>query len=248
MLRKSARGALALAGIGLALSCPACGKKAPLRLSDDRIAEHAPALRARVRDGRVTLDFRVPAHRFFPEREEPWVLARILRQAATSSELVEAGAILKVGGFAFDSPLTWSDQELPPKSSVIYRVEFRDAVRRRRAVSEPLPVSWDQVPDAPPNLSAVGHLRSIVLNWAAPPGADAGMKYRIYRREMPQERFEPATPELLAAGSFTDSRIEPGRAYCYVVRAVLNAKTLEIEGPASPESCARPTSEELLTP
>lgn len=248
MLRQSARGALALAGIGLALSFPACGKKAPLRLSDDRIAEPAPALRARVRDGRVTLDFRVPAHRFFPEREEPWVLARILRQAAASSELVEAGAILKEGGFAFDSPLTWSDQELPPKSSVIYRVEFRDAMRRRRAVSEPLPVSWDQVPDAPPDLTAVGHLRSIVLNWSASTGADAGTKYRIYRREMSQSLYEHASPETLDAGGFTDSRVDAGRDYCYVVRAVRYAKTLEIEGPASPESCARPASEESLTP
>lgn len=248
MFRARARGALALAGVGLALCFPACGKKAPLRLSDDRIAEHAPALRARVRDGRVTLDFRVPAHRFFPEREEPWVLARILRQATASSELVEAGAILKAGGFAFDSPLSWSDQELPPRSSVVYRVEFRDAARRRRAVSEPLAVTWNQVPGAPPELSAVGHLRSIVLNWSAPTGAEAGTTYLIYRREMSQSLFEPATPEPVAAGGFIDSRIDSGRGYCYVVRAVLNAKNLEIEGPASPESCARPAAEDSPAP
>ena len=248
MLRTSARGAFLLAGIGLALSSPACGKKAPLRLSEDRIAEHAPALHARIRDGRVTLDFRVPAHRSFPEREEPWVLARILRQTAPSSEVVEAGAILKEGGFAFNSPLTWSDQELPPKKSFIYRVEFRDAVRRRRAVSEPLSVSWDQVPDAPQNLTTVGHLRSIVLNWAGASGADAATTYRIYRREMSQSLFAPAAPEPVTAGRFTDSRIESGRDYCYVVRAVLNAKNMEIEGPASPESCTRSAPEELPTP
>lgn len=248
MLQARARGALALAGVGLALSFVSCGKKAPLRLSDDRIAEHAPALHARVRDGRVTLDFRVPGHRLFPEREDPWVLARIMRQAATSSESVEAGAILKEGGFAFDSPLTWSDQELPPESSVIYRVEFRDAARRRRAVSEPLAVSWNKVPDAPPALSAVGHLRSIVLEWSASAGADAGTRYRIYRRQRSQPLFEPATPEPVPAGRFTDSRIDASRDYCYVVRAVLNTKGLEIEGPASPESCARPAAEAAPTP
>jgi hypothetical protein len=245
---QTSKGALFLAGMGLVLSFSACGKKAPLRLSDDRTAEQAPALRARIREARVTLDFRVPAHRVFPEREEPWVLARILRQAAPSSELVEAGAILKEGGFAFDSPLTWSDQDLPPKSSFIYRVEFRDAARRRRAISEPLPVSLDQVPAAPQNLTAEGHLRSIILSWAASNGAGAATLYRMYRRELPQAQFEISAPELLAAGSYIDSRIAPGRDYCYVVRAVLIAKSLEIEGPASPESCARSAAEESPVP
>src|SRR5512137_622672 len=79
------RGALFVAGVALALSLPGCGKKAPLRLTDDRNAGRAPAPHARVREGRVMLDFRVPAHRMFPEREEPWVLVRILRQAGPSA-------------------------------------------------------------------------------------------------------------------------------------------------------------------
>ena len=233
------------AGIGLALSFPACGKKAPLRLPDDRAAEKAPALRARVRENRVTLDFRVPAHRFFPEREDPWVLARILRQATPSSEVVEAGAILKADGFAFDSPLSWSDQMMPPQSSCSYRVEFRDAVRRRRALSEPLAVSWDQSPDAPSNLTAIGHLRSIVLTWTVSAGAGSGVTYRVYRRELSQALFGQSLPDLVTDNNFVDSRIESGRDYCYVVRAVLNTMGLEIEGPASPESCSRATAEEL---
>ena len=248
MLQPSVKRALVLALMGLVLSLPACGKKAPLRLSDDRIAEQAPALTARIREARVTLDFRVPAHRVFPEREKPWVLARILRQATPSSELVEAGVILEAGGFAFDSPLTWSEQDLPAKSSFIYRVEFRDAVRRRRAISEPLSVSLNQVPAAPQNLTAEGRLRSIVLTWAAPIGTELGTQYRIYRRELSQALFEQPAPELIAAGSFTDSRIETGRDYCYAVRAVLVAKTLEIEGPPSSESCTRSAAEETPAP
>jgi hypothetical protein len=241
-------GALVLAGIGLVLAFPACGKKAPLRLSEDRPAEQAPALHARLRDGRATLEFRVPAHRVFPEREDPWVLARILRQAPPSAESVEAGSILKEGGFAFDAALSWSDQELPPKRKFVYRVEFRDAKGRRRAVSEPVTVSWDRVPDAPRNLTATGHLRSIVLTWEGAPGDDPGTRYRIYRREMPQTLFEQAAPEPVTAGSFTDSRIETGSDYCYVVRAVLNAGTMEVEGPASLENCARAAPEEPLNP
>jgi predicted small lipoprotein YifL len=244
MIRPSVKAAFLVAGIGLALSLPACGKKAPLRLADDRAAERAPTLRARMREGRVTLDFRVPAHRFFPEREDPWVLARILRQATPASEAVEAGAILKSGGFAFDSPLSWSDQVLPPNSAFVYRVEFRDAVRRRRALSEPLAVAWDQLPDAPSSLTAASHLRSIVLTWTAPSGAGAGVGYRIYRRETAQDAFDLISPDPVADRSFVDSRIESGRDYCYVVRAVLNAKALEVESPASPESCSRAAAEE----
>ena len=141
MLRTSGRGALFAAGFFLALSLSGCGKKAPLRLSDDRRAESAPALRARVREGRVTLDFRVPAHRTFPEREDPWVLARILRQTGPSAEVVEAGTILDAGGFVFDSPLNWDDVHPLPKGSFLFRVEFRDGMRRRRALSEPLTVT-----------------------------------------------------------------------------------------------------------
>lgn len=232
----------------MALSLAACGKKAPPRLTDSRAPEHAPALHASVREGRVTLDFRVPGRRVFPEREELWVLARILRQAKPAAESTEAGAILKTEGFAFDSPLNWSDQVLPDRSSFIYRVEFRDAMRRRRALSEPLAVSWDRTPDAPTTLTAAGHLRSIVLAWTAASATGAEVNYRIYRREAAQPLFEPAAPAPVAGTSFVDSRIEPGRNYCYVVRAVLNTKILEIEGPASPESCARPAAEELLTP
>ena len=246
MPRTSVRGALVVAGVVLALLFPACGKKAPLRLADDRAAERTPAPHARVREGRVTLEFRVPAHRTFPEREEPWVLARILRQTAPSSEMVEAGAILKTGGFEFDAPLNWSDQALPAKSSFVYRVEFRDAARRRRALSDPLTLSWEFVPDAPSNLRTEGRLRSILLGWAAPEGSGAAsLTYRIYRREMSQPLYEKPLTGAVAESSSVDSRIVSGRDYCYVVRAVHNVKFLEVEGPASPESCSRAASEEL---
>ena len=245
MLRTRVRRALFVAGIGVVLSLPACGKKSSLRLVDSQVAEHAPPLRGRIREGRVILDFLTPAHRTFPEREEPWVLARILRRAASSSEFVEMGAILKSGGFAFDSPLSWSDQELPLKSSFVYRVEFRDAVHHRRALSEPLAVSWDRVPAAPSNLTAVGHLRSIVLSWAAPPGDGTAISYRIYRREKTQAQFAEALPDAVIESGFVDSRIETGRDYCYVVRGVLDAKAIAVEGPASPESCSRSAAEDL---
>lgn len=173
MFRRSVSGALLLGGILAGLAGGGCGKKAPLRLPDDRTAENAPAISARVRQNRVSLDFRVPGHRVFPEREAPWVLARILRQTLPSAEVVEAGAILQTGGFAFAAPLTWTDQALPAKTAYIYRVEFRDAIRRRRAVSEPLRVSWERLPDAPSQLAAAGRLRTIVLTWTAPAGAGA---------------------------------------------------------------------------
>lgn len=191
----------------------------------------------------MTLDFLVPARRSFPEREDPWVLARILRQTAPASDIVEAGAILNAEGFAFDSPLSWSDKILPAKTTFIYHVEFRDAVRRRRALSKSLAVSWERSPDAPSNLAASGQLRSIVLSWTAPDEPGAGITYRIYRREASREQFEPLTPETVSATRFVDTRIETGRDYCYEIRAVLNANTLEVEGPASPESCSRPAAE-----
>lgn len=236
------------AGIGLVLALPACGKKAPLRLNDDRPVEPAPAVRGHIRLGRVTLEFRVPARRTFPEREDPWVLARILRQTTPSAEAVEVGALLDTKGFAFDAPLTWSDTVLPPRSSFSYRVEFRDALRRRRALSGPLAVSWDQLPHAPSTLDAVGRLNSIALTWTMPTGAPAGSNYLIYRREKAQASFGEPLTDPVAGNGFVDVRIEPGRDYCYEVRAVLVTRALEVEGAASTQSCARAAAEDLPEP
>jgi hypothetical protein len=237
--------ARAVAAIVLLLPLAACGKKAPLRLPEDRPIEKAPGLRARVREGHVTLDFRVPRHRLFPEREEPWILARVLRQSPPSKESVEAGAILEAAGFPFDSPVTWSDQELPPNRVYTYRVEFRDNARRRRALSEPLSVSWDRVPEPPSGLTAVGGGKAVVLAWSA--AGEAGVSYRIYRRVPPQTAWEPLSPEPIAENRFIDPMIEAGRDYCYALRSVVLARGLEVEGPAGAEACAR-AAEDALPP
>jgi hypothetical protein len=122
-------------------------------------------------------------------------------------------------------------------------VEFRDAVRRRRALSEPLAVSWEQVPEAPAALTATGQLQSIVLSWTPPPGA-SGLGYRIYRREISSAQVERAALAAVAESTYVDSRVEASREYCYLVRAALSAKGVEVEGPPSPEACSRPASDE----
>jgi hypothetical protein len=221
------------------VSLAACGKKAPLRLPEDRPVDKAPTPRARVQEGRVILDFRVPRHRLFPEREEPWVLARILRQTAPSREFVEAGAILEGAGFPFEAPLAWSDQVLAPRKKYTYRVEFRDGARRRRALSETLSVSWDRVPESPSGLRAVAADRAIILTWNAPGGESGEVRYRLYRRLPPQSTREALAPEPITANRFADSMIEAGRDYCYAISAALLFGGLEVEGPAGAEACAR---------
>lgn len=245
MARQRNRRRYALPALALALLLPACGKKAPLRLPEDRPAEQAPALRARVREAAVMLEFRVPNPRFFPERQQRWVLARILRRAAPSAELVEAGAILEAGGFAYGAPLVWIDQGRQPKISLVYQVEFRDADRKRRALTLPVTVAWDRVPRVPSALTAGGGATTVSLTWETPGEDDAQVRHRVYRRELPQPDPLPVTPEPVDGSRFVDSRAEPGREYCYSVRGVLDLQGLEVEGPASPEACARTVSEEL---
>lgn len=221
----------------LALASAGCGKKAPLRLPDSRPAEAAPSLRARVREGRVTLDFAVPSRRLFPEREEPWVLARILRQRGPGGARTEAGAILEANGFAFDAPLSWTDEPQPPGGAWTYQVEFRDAARRRRAQTGALAVAWESVPEAPTGLTAAGAERAVALSWDVPsPGA---VRYRVYRRSASGPEELPASADPIAGGGFTDTRVEAGRAYCYRVRAVVDAQGVEVEGAASPEACVQ---------
>ena len=232
------------AGVVLALLVPSCGKKAPLRLTEDRPALEAAVPRARVREGRVTLDFAVPRHRLFPEREEPWVLARILRQSGGTAESpVEVGAILESGGFAFGAPQSWTDREQPSGGSFVYRVEFRDAVRRRRALSGPVSVSWNRTPGTPQGLLAVGGMRSVALTWSMPETEEAGARFAVYRREPPERTLGPVSPEPVTESRYVDSRVETGREYCYAIRAVLTVQDIMVEGPAGTEACARTTSE-----
>ncbi|HWR97904.1 MAG TPA: hypothetical protein VN317_05720 [Candidatus Methanoperedens sp.] len=236
--RRLAAPACATLAAAVLVAAAACGKKAPLRLPDQRPAEHAAAPRASVREGRVTLAFSVPSHRVFPEREEPWVLARILRRPAGEKEFVEVGAVLERHGFAFAAPLAWSE-EAPSVGSSVYRVEFRDGARRRRALSEPLEVVWQPAPAPPTGLMAAGDDRAVVLSWEAPAGADETTRYRVYRREAPGSAAEALTPEPIATLGHTDSRITAAREYCYRVRAVVPAPPVDIEGAPSAEACAR---------
>jgi hypothetical protein len=230
------------AAVAVALAVPllaACGKKAPLRLPDERAAERAGVPRVLVRDGHATLEFAVPGRRVFPEREEPWVLARVLRRQGAGGEFVEAGTILEAGGFAFEAPLTWRDDAaaVPP---LAYRVEFRDAQRRRRALSEPVEIPVAGAAGAPAGLRVSGDDRAVHVSWSAPEGADAAVRYRVYRRDAGGDAAaEPLGPAPAAALSLVDSRVSAGREYCYRVRAVAGPDAVQVEGPFGDEVCVR---------
>lgn len=236
-LRRVAGACATVAALALAL-CAGCGKKAPLRLPDQRPAERAGAPRLSVREGQVTLEFSVPAHRVFPERQDPWVLARILRRDIPARDFVEVGTILERNGFAFEAPLSWSEAARSAGSSA-YRVEFRDAARQRRALSDPVEIAWQQPPAAPAGVTASGDDHAVVLAWVPPSGPAAGARYRVYRREAPDGQVESLTPVPLEEPRHTDSRVKPAREYCYRVRAVLGPPAGEVEGPSSAEVCAR---------
>ncbi len=238
MRRSPASSLLVAAALALAASPGGCGKKAPLRLPDARRAERAAAPRAVVREGRVTLEFAVPAHRAFPEREAPWVLARILLRSTPAGDFAEIGTILQSDGFAFRAPLAWTDEARPP-GAYGYRVEFRDGARRRRALSDPVEVATSAVSLAPRGLRASGDDRAVSLAWSAPAGAAAGLLYRVYRREPPGGALEALTPEPSAALELADARVRRGQEYCYRVRATLVAGGILSEGPAGEEVCVR---------
>jgi predicted small lipoprotein YifL len=237
-LRGAARaGATVAVALVLAVA-GGCGKKAPLRLPDQRPAERAATPRLSVREGQITLDFSVPAHRVFPEREDPWVLARVLRRDAPAREFLEVGTVLQRDGFAFEAPVSWSEAARIAGASA-YRVEFRDAARRRRALSDPVEIAWQPPPGSPMELTASADDHAVALAWGAPAGAAAGTRYRVYRRDPPDGKPERLTPEPLEGPRYIDSRVRPAREYCYRVRAVLAAPAAELEGPPGAELCVR---------
>jgi predicted small lipoprotein YifL len=233
--------ALLRAGLlaGALAAAAACGKKAPLRLPEQQPTERLREIRATVREDRVTLEFRVPPRRVFPEKEPPWVLARILRRSGDEKEFAEVGTILDKAGLEFDSALTWTDDGRAPGVPLAYRIEFHDAAGHRRAISTPISLSWASVPGAPLGLDASGAESSVRLAWQAPAGAAAAVAYRVYRREAPEAVANPVGEAPVAALGLVDSRVRAEREYCYTVRAVIEGGPSPVEGPASEERCTR---------
>lgn len=234
--RASSRAAACAAAVALALA--GCGKKAPLRLPGQGPAEDAGGLAASVREDVVRLTFRVPPRRIFPERQAAWVLARVLRKPSGAESFTEAAALHEPGGFEFGETLTWSAAGHRPSTKVTYRVEFRDADRRRRAVTRDRALQWSTVPPAPAAVRAVGGDGTIAVSWQSS-GESPAVLFRVYRRRATGPGPGSALGPAPAAGtSYLDSGLEPGSEHCYAVRSVALEGGLEVEGPASDAACA----------
>jgi cellulose 1,4-beta-cellobiosidase len=89
-------------------------------------------------------------------------------------------------------------------------------------------------PAGPPSLDATGGDGQVALSWTASPGATG---YKLYRRTA------AATAHVLVASpagtSYTDTAVENGTTYYYVVLATDAAGG---EGPPSNEASATPTA------
>ncbi len=62
---------------------------------------------------------------------------------------------------------------------------------------------------------------SVRLTWVAPtPGSDPAVSYNVYREMTSDNTFEKVNTSAIAGVTYTDSAVQLGASYLYVVRAV----------------------------
>ncbi|MCK4959212.1 MAG: DNRLRE domain-containing protein, partial [Planctomycetes bacterium] len=76
----------------------------------------------------------------------------------------------------------------------------------------------DEPPAAPTNLTAVGGVGQISLNWDDHTAPDV-VGYRLYRRQNPDDNFTQIHPRLLTVSDYVDTSMLPDLPYQYVVKA-----------------------------
>lgn len=235
-------GARAGAWLACALACAlaGCGKKAPLRLPEQRPPAQVGTFRARIRDRNVSLEFHIPKRRLFPEQETPWSFTRILRRDGPGGDFVEVGTLVDADGFEFGTKVQWTDAGREPGIAYTYKVELLKQDARTRAVSPPLEVLWKEEPPPPAALAAAGAEGSILLTWE-PPAAGRGAGFIVARRPEGNPREEPLTRTPVAEGRYLDAAVAVNRTYCYRVRSVTSTPAVDVEGSPSAEVCATTT-------
>jgi hypothetical protein len=230
--------AFALLGFSVTVFPAACGKKAAPFLSRPLAVGDLEVTDVFVREGTVSIRFKVPEETFrLGKEEEPWSLVRLLRRRMDVGVIsyVERSVIREAQGFTFGKSRTIVDAGVGA-GRYLYRVELRKEKGSDRAESDPVSVDGAPLPGIGGDIAIEGREGAIFLRWAAPVEAPAGLLYTVYRRG--RGKSGPISREPLTVTSFTDTRITREAEYCYQIQTAIQSGVVRVEGPRSREICA----------
>ncbi len=231
--------AFTLIGFSLAILPAGCGKKAAPFLSRPVVAGVLEVTDVVVREGTVSVRFKVPGETFrLGKEEKPWILVRLLRRGIDGDDAsyVERSVIRNVQGFAFGESGTVVDAGVGT-GRYLYRVELRKEEEPDWVESEPVSIDGASLPGIEGEVEIEGREGAVSLRWAAPVDAPRGLLYLVYRKG--QGESGPISREPLTVTSFTDTRIAREVEYCYQIETLLLAGVVRVVGERSREICGR---------
>jgi hypothetical protein len=226
--------------VAMAALGAACGKKGPpkipIKLKETVYARFA----ATPYRGGALLTWEESEDLPSPAQGE-WAMYRIIRKEG-DGEYLEAASLTiqeKGGGVRYQ----YADLDLVPDSEYSYLIQLLTNDQRVGSVSPELKVRPADGPAAPTGLSADPGDGQVILSWKRPAGEEDSGAHNIFRRDL-EGKFNflaPINRGPVTETTFTDSGVENGKEYCYTVNGTDRREDISLEGPGSPEICARPS-------
>jgi len=231
---------LVLASLGMGLSC---GKKGPpsipIKLKETAFSSF---MASHFRGGALLVweeSRKLPA-----PVVSRWLGYRVSRRSA-GEDFVELDTLninRKGRGFTYQ----YIDLTLEPDVEYIYRVQLVSEDGRIGSATDEVHLSPGGDPPPPTGPLAEGGDGQVELAWEEP-SADAGMAgtllgYNLFRRTRDGDYDLRVTlnPEPILVSSYTDTGLENGEEYCYVLTAVIRGDRGNEESAISVESCTMP--------
>ncbi len=148
--------------------------------------------------------------------------------------------------------IVWSDTHIAMNAVYKYQIAIVDRHDRVVSISNPVVVRILPPPPAARDLKAVPERQGIILTWKA--GREArktgisqgGQVQYLLERKAPGGAWEKVSPVPIAATTFTDSAIMPGKAYEYRVTPVIVAEGFHVVGESA--STGRTAASDAVAP
>jgi hypothetical protein len=134
----------------------------------------------------------------------------------------------------------WQDPNLKAQNEYTYAVIAYNRYQTPGAESNRVKISFDQPPGAVANVRIKPDNRLLEIGWDFVPRLKSGEGmsdpggFNVYRKGEGEDfGFLPVNPEPVPQSPYRDLRVENGKRYEYVIRALRNFNGTLIEGPGS---------------
>jgi len=229
-----------------------CGKKALPVAPESSAPEAVTDLRAWVKEEGVYLSWSFPSRNKDGTRLDDLQGFRVLRQARPLSpdscpDCPQKFELVREIDLKFPREarlegrrVWWQDPNLKAQNQYTYAIIAYNRYQTSGAESNRVKISFDQPPGAVANVRIKPDNRLLEISWDFVPRLKSGESmgdpggFNVYRKSEGEDfGFLPVNPEPTPQSPYRDLRVENGKRYEYVIRALRSFRGTLIEGPAS---------------